>query len=128
MKHAGSKPHEDGKVSGRFVDPQSALRRQYILAITAYQGRIAALMRQGLGEWAAIRATPPIDFAPFVDLCCGARGKRTGLPCPQRGLFANGRCRWHGGMSTGPKSAEGKARSALNGSIGRHSRRSNPKT
>lgn len=58
-----------------------------------------------------------IDFALFVDLICGARGKRTGKPCPQKGLFANGRCRWHGGLSTGPTAPKGKACSALNGNL-----------
>lgn len=54
------------------------------------------------------------DLRPFVDLKCGARSKRTGLPCPQKGLYANGRCRWHGGLSTGPKTVEGKAKARAN--------------
>ena len=39
---------------------------------------------------------------------CGARTRR-GTPCRALGL-ANGRCRNHGGLSTGAKTAEGKAR------------------
>jgi len=39
---------------------------------------------------------------------CGAK-TRTGNPC-QRKSFANGRCRNHGGLSSGPKSSEGRAR------------------
>lgn len=40
---------------------------------------------------------------------CGACGKRTGLPC-RAPAMANGRCRMHGGASTGPRTAEGLAR------------------
>lgn len=50
--------------------------------------------------------------APVV----GARGKcgattRKGTPCQCKPL-RNGRCKFHGGMSTGPKTPEGKARIA----------------
>ena len=41
---------------------------------------------------------------------CGAK-TRKGTPCQARGLGKGGRCRFHGGMSTGPKTAAGKARS-----------------
>ncbi len=39
---------------------------------------------------------------------CGARN-RQGLPCTAFAM-KNGRCRFHGGLSTGPKTHEGKAR------------------
>jgi hypothetical protein len=42
---------------------------------------------------------------------CGAHARRTGLPC-QQAAMANGRCRMHGGASTGPRTAEGIARCA----------------
>ena len=44
---------------------------------------------------------------------CGAKGKRTGQPCKLKpvSLFTgNGRCRLHGGLSTGAKTAQGLAR------------------
>ena len=37
---------------------------------------------------------------------CGATSKRTKLPC-QAPAMKNGRCRLHGGKSTGAKTAEG---------------------
>jgi hypothetical protein len=40
---------------------------------------------------------------------CGARSKRTGQPCRQPAM-ANGRCRLHGGKSTGPKTSQGLER------------------
>ena len=41
---------------------------------------------------------------------CGVPRKSDGLPC-QQGAMPNGRCRMHGGMSTGPRTAEGLERS-----------------
>ncbi|WP_373280597.1 HGGxSTG domain-containing protein [Methylomonas koyamae] len=51
-------------------------------------------------------------------MTCGAK-TRAGTPCQQKAIFANGRCKWHGGCSTGPKTEAGKQRAALNGK--RHS-------
>lgn len=44
---------------------------------------------------------------------CGARRKRDGLPCQAQAL-PRGRCKLHGGMSSGPKTEAGKARSMAN--------------
>jgi len=38
---------------------------------------------------------------------CGAYARSTGNPCRAKAL-ANGRCKNHGGMSTGPKTPEGR--------------------
>jgi len=38
---------------------------------------------------------------------CGAYARSTGNPCKAQSL-ANGRCKNHGGMSTGPKTLEGR--------------------
>jgi hypothetical protein len=40
---------------------------------------------------------------------CGARTRRTGCPC-RAPAMRNGRCRLHGGKSTGPRTDEGRAR------------------
>jgi hypothetical protein len=40
---------------------------------------------------------------------CGARTRR-GTSCAMRNVFANGRCIWHGGKSTGPRTPEGRKR------------------
>ena len=42
---------------------------------------------------------------------CGARRKYDGQPCQAKAL-PNGRCKLHGGMSTGPKTQEGRERIA----------------
>ena len=38
---------------------------------------------------------------------CGAHARSTGEPCKAKAL-PNGRCKNHGGMSTGPKTLEGR--------------------
>ncbi|WP_405514833.1 HGGxSTG domain-containing protein [Halomonas elongata] len=47
------------------------------------------------------------EHPPFPEecrrLCCGAK-TRAGTPCKRRDLYDSGRCRLHGGLSTGPKS------------------------
>jgi len=50
----------------------------------------------------------------LIDLECGAK-TRAGTPCKQKAIYINGRCKWHGGLSTGAKTKEGKKRSAMNG-------------
>jgi hypothetical protein len=48
------------------------------------------------------------------DMTCGAT-TRAGTPCKRRDLHRSGRCKLHGGLSTGPRTAKGKRRSARNG-------------
>ena len=56
---------------------------------------------------------------------CGAR-TRAGTPCKRRDLYYSGRCKLHGGLSTGPTTSEGKSRSALNGSLGGRPKKQSP--
>lgn len=57
------------------------------------------------------------EFPLFPEECrgmtCGAT-TRAGTSCKRKDLYRSGRCRLHGGLSTGPKTLEGKRRSALN--------------
>lgn len=43
------------------------------------------------------------------DLTCGAT-TRKGTPCKMTALYSSGRCKLHGGRSSGAKTPEGKAR------------------
>ena len=54
-------------------------------------------------------------------LTCGTI-KRDGRPCGSKTLCANGRCKFHGGASTGPTSPEGRARALANLKLGRGKR------
>ena len=58
--------------------------------------------------------------AAFTNPLCGAK-TRSGKPCEKFPLAGKRRCRLHGGLSTGPKSAEGRAAiSAANTKHGRY--------
>lgn len=58
-----------------------------------------------------------IQWPPFPEsargLACGAK-TRAGTPCRRRDLSSNGRCKLHGGLSTGPRTAAGRARAIAN--------------
>lgn len=45
---------------------------------------------------------------------CGAK-TRVGTPCKQKAIYRNGRCKFHGGLATGPKTEAGRAQSRING-------------
>lgn len=45
---------------------------------------------------------------------CGAKTKRSGKPCRMKPIEGRKRCKFHGGMSTGPKTLEGQIK-ALSG-------------
>ena len=68
-----------------------------------------AMAEQGGGH--TKRGVPP-DYAGDDPYLCNARTK-SGRPCRALKL-AGGRCKWHGGLSTGPTTPEGKAQVARN--------------
>ena len=41
---------------------------------------------------------------------CGAYARTTGKPCQAKKVYRGGKCRLHGGLSTGPKTLDGKER------------------
>ena len=60
---------------------------------------------------AKLRATAPLNEF------CGAR-TRKGTPCRRKDIYQSGRCRLHGGLSSGPKTEAGKEQSRINGKRG----------
>ena len=85
--------------------------------------RLRAWRRAYLRQAAEWRDTHGADIPPpicpifpsdVVGALCGAR-TRAGTPCRRTALLPAGRCRLHGGRSTGPRTTAGKARSAANG-------------
>lgn len=51
------------------------------------------------------------------DWFCGAM-TQAGFSCRMLAIHANGRCKWHGGLSTGPKTDAGKEQARINGRKG----------
>jgi len=45
-----------------------------------------------------------------LKIICGAKNRK-GLPCQCKLLLKGGKCKFHGGMSTGPRTEEGKKKS-----------------
>lgn len=90
----------------------NALRRE--LTLTGAKLRAAYFVEHGV--WLPAPVLPALpEFPPELEgLRCGAWGRQRQRPCQRKEIFENGRCSLHGGASTGPKSAEGKARSAAN--------------
>jgi hypothetical protein len=68
------------------------------------------------GYWPSPLVLPSLPVFPpeCVGMICGGKGRRSGRPCQCKEIYPNGRCKWHGGASTGPKTAEGKALSQSN--------------
>ena len=68
-------------------------------------------------EWAKRGYRGPANLPPFPEelrgMTCGAK-TRAGTPCKQKGIYGNGRCHLHGGLSTGPVTEEGKKKSSMN--------------
>lgn len=106
-------------------DELRKIRRQYIETCQ----RLTAAYHQECERVAAILESDPLPspppkyppkpvYPPYPEECrgltCGAK-TRAGTPCKRMDLQINGRCKLHGGMSTGPRTPEGKARSARNG-------------
>lgn len=64
---------------------------------------------------------PPPVFPTIPDdlrgLRCGAK-TRAGTQCKLTAIYLCGRCKLHGGMSTGPKTEAGRRQSAENGKKG----------
>ena len=84
-----------------------------------------ALRRKWISHWdgfyeaidAGLKSFPSLP-EELWNLRCGAK-TRAGTPCKMKVLYRSGRCKLHGGLSTGPKSEEGKAKSARNGLLSR---------
>lgn len=68
--------------------------------MTGDQSELRKLWRK---YWKAFNRGARDSMPPELhDLRCGAK-TRAGTPCKRRDLYLSGRCRLHGGLSTGPK-------------------------
>jgi hypothetical protein len=100
----------DQRVESKPATPE---QRRRLRAWRQAHRRFAARWRATHGD-AIPTPVLPIIPADLVGLLCGAK-TRAGTPCRLPGLWPSGRCRLHGGRSTGPRTATGKQRSAANG-------------
>lgn len=68
----------------------------------------------GLPLWAVACIERHGHLMPWMRVPCGGRRRRDGKPCEALSVPGRRRCRWHGGMSTGPRTAEGIAKVSRN--------------
>ena len=102
----------------------TGIRLRWIMAFSTPETRkrLKAFYKRGeavFAEWKERGYSyPPPKSEPMpkdlIGLQCGAK-TRAGTPCKLSAIYENGRCKWHGGCSTGAKTVEGKKRSAMNG-------------
>lgn len=104
------------KTNVPFVDHQAQLRQAFRVANRRRREAELRLLAAGVLEYELARHLRHLDLTVFSILRCGAK-TRSGTPCKQKGLYTCGRCRLHGGLSTGPRTPEGKSRSAANGHL-----------
>lgn len=105
---------KDGCNKQRFPDPQEAARREFVRQSRGWQQAYDRLLADGVLMAEVASRLPAFDNGLFANLTCGARSKQTGSPCRMRVLCPNGRCRFHGGLSTGPRTAAGIAKVSMN--------------
>ena len=91
-----------------------ALRKQFVRERRQWQKACDSWRASGLPEDELERLLPVWDGRPFFGLQCGARSRQTGKPCRLVSLCPGGRCKYHGGLSSGPRTAVGKAKAARN--------------
>jgi hypothetical protein len=81
--------------------------------------------QSAFNAWMASDHQTPLVLPTFPELLrglpCGAK-TRSGTPCKLTSIYSNGRCKLHGGLSTGPTTQEGKARAAANGNAPKRER------
>jgi hypothetical protein len=68
---------------------------------------------RALAESEVYRLKRVAELRAILRVTCGAK-TQSGKPCRSKSLPGKRRCKWHGGCSTGPKTAEGKAKALGN--------------
>ena len=82
-------------------------------AVERTQGRAFVLFT----SYSTMNPTPRKHVISTAPTPCGAK-TRAGQPCKRLDTARNGKCRLHGGKSTGPTTEAGKAQSRINGRLG----------
>jgi hypothetical protein len=93
--------------------PYTAEQRRRLRAWQKAHRRYVFSWRARNGDAFPVPVLPPLP-ADLLRFPCGAK-TRAGGTCQRMAMFPSGRCHLHGGKSTGPRTAAGKARSAANG-------------
>lgn len=106
--HGHARENESG-INGHIA--QARAREQ--ASIDAILAKRAAAQSRVLAEAEAFRAKRDAELKAKERVNCGAR-TRSGNPCRCKSVPGKRRCKWHGGCSTGPRTAEGKEKALAN--------------
>jgi hypothetical protein len=93
----------------------TGLRKLQVIALRAFYKE----SQRRFKEWkeSGFKYPPPASLL-FPEICRGMKCEaktRNGFPCKNDGTcYSNGRCKFHGGASTGPTTEAGKIKSANN--------------
>jgi hypothetical protein len=90
------------------IDPTAATARQILKVLGLPNPR--CLARES-GVLHSAKMSPHVASRPSVNYVCGATTRR-GTACQNPPEPGRTRCKFHGGKSTGPRSAEGRSRIA----------------
>jgi len=98
--------------------PDIRLANHALLTLARFGGFVSCGPNPALLAYGWILRVHANEFAATARVTarlrsCGARRKRDGQPCLAKPL-QNGRCKLHGGMSTGPKTPEGRVLALAN--------------
>lgn len=92
------------ELTQKQTDESAARKRLLDMAAGALEGN------KTVAAWTwKVRAVQPGERVP-----CGGKRRSDGKPCEALSEPGKRRCKWHGGCSTGPRTAKGKARSTAN--------------
>lgn len=97
------------------VNRVAILRRRLLTDKNALTRRVEFYFDRGIYSPPTL-VLPDYPVYPLKchNMTCGGKGRRSGKPCESKEIYPNGRCKWHGGASTGPKTKEGKTKSSFN--------------
>lgn len=86
-------------------------RKQKLKLMAEHYRRSDAAFKRWVDSGYSHNAKPVSEPMPewMADMRCEAT-TRAGTPCKRKDIYRNGRCKYHGGMSTGTQTPEGKAR------------------
>lgn len=102
------------RLRAHYAECDAVRAERDAIALAEYEQLVDALS-PWRGKWSP---TPLPPYPPFPEelrgMTCGAT-TRAGTPCKMVAIFRNGRCKLHGGLSTGPRSTRGKAKASANG-------------
>jgi hypothetical protein len=94
------------------MDEAARLRQLFKQHLAAHEADVLAF--KAVGGCDLKRA--PLGQEAAKGLACGAK-TRAGGTCRHTLVYGNGRCKFHGGLSTGPTTQAGKAKAAANGKV-----------